>query len=603
MTGTCFKRLENMAAAEFISEKCELEKPPSSFKSAVWDHFGFPVLYRDGLRTVNKEETACRHCFTRVKYTSSTTNMSTHLRRHHSDIDIGGSKVPSSIQGTQSHVVDFTKPLPGSQPNLHDVIKSKLPAASSRAGAITNSIGVFIALDMRPYSVVENVGFRRLVNTLEPRYQIPSRTHFTNTVMPKLYENTKREVLKRIEGASSVAITTDGWTSRATESYVTITAHFVSEEWQMENPVLQTRPLHESHTGTNLANVLTSALTEWKIDRFGNVAISTDNASNIVSAVKQSPSLNPHIRCFAHTVNLASQRAMQVSQMARILGRVRRVVSFFHRSSHAASVLRTKQLLLELPCHTLIQDVSTRWNSSYDMLERYLEQQAAIFATLTVKDVRKNVDSLVTLSDEDVGCVEDATRVLKPLKTITTIMCSEKTPTVSLILPLKELILKAMAVVESDSVLIKSVKAAITKDLKDRYTDPDVNQFLQEATALDPRFRSLPYHDETGRLQVFTGLTVKAVACASKLKTEVRVKVEPDEALHAEPDSPPLPALPSVSDTDREGKSESGPESHEPDEPCEKKIKTAMEEIFGEQSILEYVYTPIELIPKVFNRD
>ncbi|XP_071083855.1 E3 SUMO-protein ligase ZBED1-like [Haliotis cracherodii] len=347
--------------------------------------------------------------------------------------------------------------------------------------------------------------------------------------MPKLYENTKREVLKRIESASSVAITTDGWTSSATESYVTITAHFVSEEWQMENPVLQTRPLHESHTGTNLANVLTSALTEWKIDRFGNIAISTDNASNIVSAVKQSPSLNPHIRCFAHTINLASQRAMQVSQMARILGRVRRVVSFFHRSSQAASVLRTKQLLLELPCHTLIQDVSTRWNSSYDMLERYLEQQAAIFATLTVKDVRKNVDSLVTLSDEDVGCEEDATRVLNPLKTITTIMCIEKTPTVSLILPLKELILKAMAVVESDSVLIKSVKAAITKDLKDRYTDPDVNQFLQE--------------------------------------TEVRVKVEPDEALHAEPESPPLPALPSVSDTDRDGKSESGPESHEPDEP------------------------------------
>lgn len=49
----------------------------------------------------------------------------------------------------------------------------------------------------------------------------------------------------------------------------------------------------------------------------------------------------------------------------------------------------SKQVLLELPKHKLIQDVSTRWNSTYDMFSRYIEQQPAVFATRLSKDVKK----------------------------------------------------------------------------------------------------------------------------------------------------------------------------------------------------------------------
>lgn len=99
------------------------------------------------------------------------------------------------------------------------------------------------------------------------------------------------------------------------------------------------------------------------------------------------------------------------------------------------------------------------------MLSCYLEQQAAVFATLTTKEVKKNVKELVTLSDEDVANAEDVIQVLKPLKTLTTMLCSEQMPTVSMILPLKEMILKSMTAVESDSQLVKSVKSAIFNDI------------------------------------------------------------------------------------------------------------------------------------------
>ena len=82
--------------------------------------------------------------------------------------------------------------------------------------------------DFRPYSVVDNAGFRYMVNTLEPRYKIPSKQHFSKSDVPKLYEEVKSEIVNELKCASAVALTTDRWTSRATQSYETITAHFIN---------------------------------------------------------------------------------------------------------------------------------------------------------------------------------------------------------------------------------------------------------------------------------------------------------------------------------------------------------------------------------------
>ena len=50
-----------------------------------------------------------------------------------------------------------------------------------------------------------------------------------------------------------------------------------------------------------------------------------------------------------------------------------------------------------------------------------------------------------------------------------------------------------------------------------RYTDLDTLQFLKESSCLDPRFRSMPYLDETKKLDVYTALTLKAVSLNEKI--------------------------------------------------------------------------------------
>ena len=143
--------------------------------------------------------------------------------------------------------------------------------------------------------------------------------------------------------------------------------------------------------------LLQSAVEEWGLKKSQPIAITTDNASNIVSGINSiSSEFSPHIRCFAHTLNLATQKAIKCQQVDRVAARIRRIVPFFHKSSTATAIMESKQHLLELPKHKLIQDVSTRWNSTYDMFSRYIEQQPAVFATLLSKDRKKNWKILST---------------------------------------------------------------------------------------------------------------------------------------------------------------------------------------------------------------
>ena len=51
--------------------KRKFEEAPASLKSAVWDHFGFSVECDDqGKKTVDKQRTVCKHCFSSFVYSS-----------------------------------------------------------------------------------------------------------------------------------------------------------------------------------------------------------------------------------------------------------------------------------------------------------------------------------------------------------------------------------------------------------------------------------------------------------------------------------------------------------------------------------------------------
>ena len=102
--------------------------------------------------------------------------MQSHLQRHHPDL--------LAVRAAEANAS-------GKQAAVNALFNAKRPFSSPRAVNITKSIATFICRDLRPYSVVENEGFRQMLQTLEPRYEILSRKYFTEKAVPALYDETK----------------------------------------------------------------------------------------------------------------------------------------------------------------------------------------------------------------------------------------------------------------------------------------------------------------------------------------------------------------------------------------------------------------------------
>ena len=91
-----------------------------------------------------------------------------------------------------------------------------------------------------PLSMVDHIGFRNFMRSLNDNFKMISRNTLKNDVI-KTY-NTERSSLKvlleRNEGR--IAITTDMWTaSTQKKGYMAVTSHFIDEEWVLHNRTLR----------------------------------------------------------------------------------------------------------------------------------------------------------------------------------------------------------------------------------------------------------------------------------------------------------------------------------------------------------------------------
>jgi len=121
----------------------------------------------------------------------------------------------------------------------------------------------FVALDLCPIAVVDGPGFNRLLTCLEPGYTVPSRMFVMNSLKQRYAA--KKEKLHELLCLRDLAITTDIWTGRATQAYITITAHYISDEWRIESNVFCTSEMAERHRGSNIAVRIQEVLEMWNV--------------------------------------------------------------------------------------------------------------------------------------------------------------------------------------------------------------------------------------------------------------------------------------------------------------------------------------------------
>ena len=175
-------------------------------------------------------------------------------------------------------------------------------------------------------------------------------------------------------------------------------------------------------------------LKKWDIAIERVHLVITDNASNMTKTMHDA-SL-PHFGCFAHSLQLVIHDGL-LSQRAiiDIITICKSIVGHFHCFSVASHNLKRIQESLNIPQHKLIQDVSTRWNSTYHMMKSIQEQKMALAAyaaeNSSIQQLSSHQLDLLKKCIEVLGPIEEITRsiICRPCVTLhhqTIHMCAEK---------------------------------------------------------------------------------------------------------------------------------------------------------------------------------
>ena len=252
-------------------------------------------------------------------------------------------------------------------------------------------------------------------------------------------------------------------------------------------------------------------LGEWNLSQDELSAVTTDNGSNIVLATEILGW--PRMPCFSHTLQLAVEQAMSLPNVSRALARCRRLVSHFNHSSKSTYLLKQKQEDLHHSQHSLIQDVSTRWNSAFYMVQRVLEQQQPLCATLL--ELKKGD---LMPSDAEFSTMETYVEVMKPLVVITEALGAEKWVTISMVRPLLYKLLKVHLVSKlTDTSMEKALKHAMLLNLEHRYVG-DILLLITKAVFLDPRLKTLAFLTQEEKDELTQLIEAEATTIAESIE-------------------------------------------------------------------------------------
>ena len=177
------------------------------------------------------------------------------------------------------------------------------------------------------------------------------------------------------------------------------------------------------------------------------------------------------------------------------------------------TALKDKQQHLNISQHHLVQDVVTRWNSTYFMYERLLEQRWAIYAVLHDERGSQSQYKHLYLKEDQWKLLEQLVAVLKPLQVATTALCESEIVSVSLVYPVIHGLLKKHLINKTDDLqAVKAFKEKVTQEILCRFT-PDSLEIINEppliASALDPHYHQLKFLSDSQRSLVYAVIKEK----------------------------------------------------------------------------------------------
>src|SRR6218665_2213873 len=134
--------------------------------------------------------------------------------------------------------------------------------------------------------------------------------------IPDMYEAVIGKVRQLISSVKHLSCTTDAWSDPSSSvALLSLTVHWISDDFIRQQTVLFATPLEESHTGEYLSVKFTEMLDSFSIEKARVHLVLRDSGANMVKALRLAEV--DDLPCFAHQLQLVindsilSQRAVK----------------------------------------------------------------------------------------------------------------------------------------------------------------------------------------------------------------------------------------------------------------------------------------------------
>ncbi|KAM4614771.1 zinc finger BED domain-containing protein 4 isoform 1-T2 [Polymixia lowei] len=478
-----------------VTESPAGEKKPQTLPvfskktSKLWNHFS--------ISPADPTKVVCLHCSRTISRGKKTTNLGTsclfrHMQRFHGHVLESNNAISGDVPSAEIHVKQELM-----DTSVYEENGEKFDEHHPVAKKITKLIAEMLALDLQPSAMVENAGLNRLLEYLQPQYSLPSSSYFTSTAIPDMYERVKEVVLTHLKEAESgvVHFTTSIWVSSQTREYLTLTAHWATYESCVRpqgqdfhcSALLSVSQIDCDHDMLNIQKQLEYLWDSWITSSGLKKGFTVTDNNAIRHALEDS---GVTVQCFGHTVDLIVNEAIKSQRMVQnLLSIARKICERVHRSNKAKEKLSELQRVHQLPENQLVQDVPSKWRTSFFMLERLVEQKKAI----DEMSIECNFREMISCDQWEV--MLSVCNALKPFEVACREM-SNRTATLGQVIPLIHILNRKIDLLFDETVgidnMLKSLKEAMVSKMSSTLHDPRYTW----ATMLDPRYKTSLFTEE-----------------------------------------------------------------------------------------------------------
>ncbi|XP_010266972.1 PREDICTED: zinc finger BED domain-containing protein RICESLEEPER 2-like [Nelumbo nucifera] len=154
-------------------------------------------------------------------------------------------------------------------------------------------------------------------------------------------------------------------------------AHFIDNDWKLNKNVLNFCPI-SSHRGEAIGKAVEKCLIEWEIDKVFTITVDNASSNNVAITYLKRKISNwetyildvklLHMRCIAHIINLVVNDGLK--EMGKSISCAREAVRYVRQSSARLQKFKEFVKVEKIQSKSLLYlNVSTRWNSTYLMLD------------------------------------------------------------------------------------------------------------------------------------------------------------------------------------------------------------------------------------------